>query len=559
MSSERRLGLMIGLFLIAMLLSGCIEIPAPTAPSPKGNDDQAAPAPTMPIAGPTTDAEAAARAHLAEGLALKDRGDLDEAVKEYTAAIEQDPFVAEAYYQRGYARYDLGDLKAAIEDFDRAIGLDPALAIAFEDRALAREESGDLSGAMMDYNRAIELDPVSGRAYTNRAIARRKLGDVAGAIGDHTRAIDLLPDTPKKAIPFFNRGNALQAQGDLDGAVADFTRAIELDPEFVPSYINRAGILQAKDVQAALKDYNKALELPSEDDDCAIALSGRGFLYLRSGNINAAARDFGRAVELNPDNARAHAGMGYITLAQGRLTASIEHFNRAIELDPKSYEAYTGRAAAHEANSQIDLSIEDMLRGLALLPDDEDKAAAYIQLGSVCAALGDWKRAALAWSEALKLEPTGKLHADRGSVYMKIGAYDQAAADFRAAALLDPDNAVAHANLAWVLVYHLGANYEEALRHAQRAVELAPDAGRHDTLALAYHKTGQLQKALEQYGMAVQLNPLQVESYKRRGDVYRELGDRPAALADYQQYLKLAPRAEDRAEVETLVRSLLGR
>jgi tetratricopeptide (TPR) repeat protein len=177
----------------------------------------------------------------------------------------------------------------------------------------------------------------------------------------------------------------------------------------------------------------------------------------------------------------------------------------------------------------------------------------------VCAALGDWKRAALAWSEALKLEPTGKLHVDRGSAYMKIGAYDQAAADFRAAALLDPDDAVAHANLAWVLLYHLDTSREEALEHAQRAVELAPDTGRHDTLALAYHKTGQLQKALEQYGMAVQLNPLQVGSYKRRGDVYRELGDRAAALADYQQYLRLAPQAEDCAEVQALAQSMVGR
>jgi regulator of sirC expression with transglutaminase-like and TPR domain len=39
--------------------------------------------------------------------------------------------------------------------------------------------------------------------------------------------------------------------------------------------------------------------------------------------------------------------------------------------------------------------------------------------------------------------------------------------------------------------------------------------------------------------------------------VYRELGDRAAALADYQQYLKLAPQAGDRAEVEALVQSLL--
>jgi len=558
MSTKRRFGSALGLCLIVLLLGGCVEITESMLALPTIDAAQMAQAPAVTSDAYTSADQSAALAYLTEGQALKERGDLDEAIRAYTMAIERDPAFAEAYYHRGRVWQDLRDLKAAIEDYNRALDLDPRLAMAFEDRALVREELGDVPGAMADYDRAIELNPESGRTYTNRAVARRKLGDVSGAIADHTRAIELLPDSPQKAIPFFNRGNARQAQGDLAGAIADFTRAIELDPMFAAAYTNRAGLLETKDLQAAISDYGRALELPSDDEDAhTIALGRRGFIYLRSNNISAAARDFGRAIELNPDYACAYVGLGYVALTRGGLSLAIGHFDHAIRLAPELADAYLGRAAAHEANSRMDLAFDDMMRGLALLADDKSKVVGYIKLGVVFAAMGDHKRATLAWTSALELEPTGKLYTDRGTAFVEIGAYDRAIDDFRAATKLDPNNAVAHFNLARVLLRHLDTNYEEALEHAQRAVELTPHAVQHDTLALAYHRIGQLQKALEHLGVALQLNPLQVESYKHRGDVYRELGNRSAALADYQLYLKLAPQAADRGEVETLVRSLL--
>ena len=110
--------------------------------------------------------------------------------------------------------------------------------------------------------------------------------------------------------------------------------------------------------------------------------------------------------------------------------------------------------------------------------------------------------------------------------------------------------------MAWALAYHLDADYETALEHAQRSVELNPESYTHDTLALVYYKLEQYEKALEHYDIALDLDPEQAESCKGRGEVYLAMGNEEAALADYEMYLSLAPPGPQRDEVEQIVETL---
>ena len=140
-----------------------------------------------------------------------------------------------------------------------------------------------------------------------------------------------------------------------------------------------------------------------------------------------------------------------------------------------------------------------------------------------------------------------------------MGDFEQAIADFGQAIELDPDHASAHNNLAWTLAYHLDIEYERALQHAQRSVELEPDSYNHDTLALVYYKLEQYDQALEHYDIALELDPKQAASCKGRGDVFLAMGNEEAALADYEMYLSLVPEGPEREAVEKIVKSLRGR
>ncbi len=60
-----------------------------------------------------------------------------------------------------------------------------------------------------------------------------------------------------------------------------------------------------------------------------------GELALVGGRVGVAGRLFARALELDPERARAHAGTGDVIKARARWKEARAHFERAVELDPE--------------------------------------------------------------------------------------------------------------------------------------------------------------------------------------------------------------------------------
>ena len=63
-----------------------------------------------------------------------------------------------------------GDLEQAIADFSRAIELEPENATAYRGRGVAYNESGDPDQALADFERAIELQPDEATTYYSRGL-----------------------------------------------------------------------------------------------------------------------------------------------------------------------------------------------------------------------------------------------------------------------------------------------------------------------------------------------------------------------------------------------------
>ena len=63
-------------------------------------------------------------------------------------------------------------------------------------------------------------------------------------------------------------------------------------------------------------------------------------------------------------------------------------------------------------------------------------------------------------------------------------------------------------------------------------------------------------KALQTLNLLVAADPQAAEEYKLRGRLHLQMGSPAAARSDLEMYLRLAPEAEDRGEVERQLRSL---
>ena len=102
---------------------------------------------------------------------------------------------------------------------------------------------------------------------------------------------------------------------------------------------------QLKNLQGALTDYNRAIQL---DPNLANSYNNRAFISYDLGNMTAAANDWKKAIDLDPlSNADPYMGLAVISYRQGDYRQANSLRIKALKLDPKYSELqYLQREAA---------------------------------------------------------------------------------------------------------------------------------------------------------------------------------------------------------------------
>jgi len=118
-----------------------------------------------------------------EGNDFLHQGNFDQAIVEYSKAIDTDPNLAGVYDDRGVAYAQEGSYTRAVDDFTMAIASNPNDADAYNNRAHAYADEGKQESALIDYGMAIRINPIYLNAYKNRAELYFQMKDL-----DHTWA-----------------------------------------------------------------------------------------------------------------------------------------------------------------------------------------------------------------------------------------------------------------------------------------------------------------------------------------------------------------------------------
>ena len=94
-------------------------------------------------------------------------GNLDEAVKLYSQAIELNPNIYQIHYQLGVALMALKRPKEAVQSFEAAVKLKSDFAKGFNSLGEAQVECADLNGASDSFSKAIQIDANFAAAHAN--------------------------------------------------------------------------------------------------------------------------------------------------------------------------------------------------------------------------------------------------------------------------------------------------------------------------------------------------------------------------------------------------------
>ena len=190
-------------------------------------------------------------------------GQYEEAIGDYTRALELSPQDAELYNLRGFCYWNLHRLDLALPDFDMAVRLDASHALAFKNRAFSFYCLGQYEEALRDYTRSIELDPNDADTYVSRGRTFLHSGKHESAVEDFSRAIRM---EAGDAASFYLRAEAHRRLGEPDLAIVDYSRAIELDPNTIEIYQGRGLAYREKSRQKASEEERMRLEELAQAD-----------------------------------------------------------------------------------------------------------------------------------------------------------------------------------------------------------------------------------------------------------------------------------------------------
>lgn len=256
------------------------------------------------------------------------------------------------------------------------------------------------------------------------------------------------------------------------------------------------------------------------------ALNKRGELKADLGMMKEAMVDFNDAVTKDAGQWRAVHNRGVLMAQSGDFSQAFDAFNKTIELNPKFAKAHSNRASLYVQAGEFETALSDYKRAISL---DPDLIIAHKGRGRVCHVLGRLEEALQHFEAAALLSPEDAgIATCRADLLVDMGRYAQAAAGYVRAIDLDPQDPIAHRNLAWLQATCPDRSYQDgqrAVANASRAIELsgAEDDICLDTLAAAQAAAGDFPSAIETIKEAISLAPSSDQSeYAERLKLYEE-------------------------------------
>jgi tetratricopeptide (TPR) repeat protein len=218
-----------------------------------------------------------------------------------------DNATADDFNDRGLAYICLGDFDDAVRDFSAALDLDKTNTAYYNNRGFVFGLQDRYEDALNDYALALSADPENDVAHNNYGHALLQLGRYEEALESLNTALDI---NPTYTFALTNRGDVYEALGELDLAIADYTRALEVNPQ-ADNYYNLRGLLylDVPNYPNALADFERASEL---QPDNAVYRYNQGYTLYYAGQSEEAVTRFSEAVAINPNYVNALDWRGYV-------------------------------------------------------------------------------------------------------------------------------------------------------------------------------------------------------------------------------------------------------
>lgn len=277
----------------------------------------------------------------------------EDAIEQYTKALQIEPDMTRAYTQRAFAKWQLSKFKDAAEDFDRASVFIPKDEINFYNAANMYYLNGENQVSLERLNKSLEIKPNFIEAIQIKVLVLIRLEKYEEAFADARLALKY----KESAENLFVFAHVNEILGKLDEAGDLYLKALQENEKYNDAAIRLADLhRKQKKYTSAMSYINRALRL---DQNSIEAYYVRSEIYSDQLQYQPAINDISTILSLKPDDASMYFKRGELYQLFTQHPNAILDFNKVISLQPENARAYYKRAYSYEQLMQYKDAIKD--------------------------------------------------------------------------------------------------------------------------------------------------------------------------------------------------------
>lgn len=259
---------------------------------------------------------------------------------------------AQAHNLQGETLISKNLFNQAIQDFSRALEIRPHHVDALINRGSAYAILGMLDDALADYTHALKFESKDFEIYNKRGEIYLQNTMYDEAIKDFTSALIL---NPMFGSGYLNRGRAYSEKGLHDEAMTDYNQAVRTDFEHASfSFSAQASPVMYID------------EEKTGDEEESTKFKQQGLADLKNERYEEAVENFTQAIHHSANDAEGYLFRGVTFLKLLQPDKAMTDFNQAALFDPLNASLYFWRAKAWKEKDDPFNMIEDLKRSCEL-------------------------------------------------------------------------------------------------------------------------------------------------------------------------------------------------
>jgi serine/threonine protein kinase/Tfp pilus assembly protein PilF len=441
-----------------------------------------------------------AQEHYIEGQNLYVAENLEMAIQEYQAAIDQGIEDYNVYFSLAEALNKAGRLDEALGIIERVVQLAPEDAWVHESAGSFYRDVGETYQAIEHFEIALGLNP-DGTHIVDELV------EAYESIGEYTKAREILGHSEKPELE--EDPNALEEQGweflenkQFPEAEETFQKAVDLNPELVGAWEGLADVYWYQgEFDVAIDTLNTAITFNQEYAPLHVKL---GWLYWDTSNLDKAEEAFNKARFLDPSLDDAWLGLTEVFWERGDLDGAIDVIEAAIKTNPDHEALYEKAGSLYWDNAEIDKAMERLEEAIKIAPDT---TYAYQTLSDIWYELGEDAQAIASLERALDANSSRPdVHESLGYLFIELGQYDDAIGSFNQAIGMDLENGWTYLGLAYA--YQNTARWDEAMGALENAERYSfEDPYLLESIGWQYIEMGNCERAIDLFNQVLGIDP----------------------------------------------------